>query len=82
MTPISTSTTAIDETIILRRAKRLSSSIRKRYGVYSGRQQNRQEFVNYLDSHPFAVETFGRFVNHVLRLVDDNPENALSRGYF
>lgn len=40
MTPINTSTTAIDEIIILRKAKRMSSDMRSRFNTYQGRTQN------------------------------------------
>ena len=83
MTPISTRTTAIEEIIILRKAKRLASSIRQRFNTVTGRQQNRETFVEYLSAHPFAVESFARFVSHIRRSFEsDSEDNVLSRGYF
>ena len=41
MTPISTATTDIDEILIVRKAKRISSNIRKEFSTYLGRQKNR-----------------------------------------
>lgn len=55
MTPISTSITAIDEILILRRAKRMSSSLRSLFSSYEGRRDGREMFVAYLDAHPFLM---------------------------
>lgn len=83
MTPISTSTTAIDEIIILRKAKRLSSSIRRRFNTVKGRQENRQAFIDYLNAHPFSVDSLSRFLTHIRDLIESDAENdVLSRGYF
>ena len=71
MRPINTSTTAIDEIIILRRAKRVSSNIRSQYNTYPGRQKNRQDFIAYLDANPISIEGFNRFVAHISRLIDE-----------
>ncbi len=48
MTPINTSTTAIDEILILRKAKRLPSNVRRAFNTVKGRRQNRESFVEYL----------------------------------
>ena len=42
MTPISTATTDIDEILIVRKAKRISSNIRKEFCTYGRRQKHRQ----------------------------------------
>ncbi|MCK6624225.1 MAG: Bpu10I family restriction endonuclease [Anaerolineae bacterium] len=83
MTSISTSTTAIDEIIILRKARRLPADIRGRFNTIQGRQQYRTIFIEYLEANPLAVETFTRFLNHILSLIKDDTEgNILTRGYF
>jgi hypothetical protein len=83
MTPISTSTTPIDEIVILRRAKRLSSSIRSAFGTVAGRRNSRTSYVGYLTAHPLAPETFSRFLSHIRQLVSNNEESdILARGYF
>lgn len=83
MTPISTSTTAIDEIIILRKARRLPADIRGRFNTSQGRQQYRTAFIEYLEANPLAVETFTRFLGHILSLIKDDTEgNILTRGYF
>jgi hypothetical protein len=83
MTPINTDTTAIDEVIILRKAKRLPSNFRRHFSTATGRRQARATFTEYLDSHPFSLETFARFLGHVRRMIDVGVEDgALTRGYF
>lgn len=85
MTPISTSTTAIDEIIILRKSRRIPSDMRKEFNTVEGRRRSREYFVNYLDTHPFAPSSFTRFLNHIHRLIAVDPldeEDVLTRGYF
>lgn len=83
MTPISTSTTAIDEIIILRKAKRISSNIRAKFNTVEGRRENREFFANHLRTNLFETEIFLRFLVHIRRLIEDNSENdVLERGFF
>ncbi|MBF0606261.1 MAG: Bpu10I family restriction endonuclease [Magnetococcales bacterium] len=83
MTPISSNTTAIDEIIILRKAKRISSSIRQNFNTYDKRQQQRDYFINYLKINPFSEEAFDRFISHVEGVVKEtNEDEILKRGYF
>ena len=85
MTPISTAVTAIEEVIVLRKARRLSANVRRRFSTAVGRVETRDEFVQYLDEHPFAPDAFRRFLSHVERLFGDRSENerdVLERGWF
>lgn len=85
MTPISTATTDIDEILIVRKAKRISSNVRKMYSTYAGRQANREWYVNYLQTNPYAVDIFRRFIDHILSQVRDEDlieESVLNLGYF
>lgn len=83
MTPISTATTAIDEVLILRKAKRISSNVRGGFASSEGRQSNRQLYRNYLTSHPISTEPLLRLINHIRNIVDIGGENdVLARGYF
>lgn len=83
MTPISTSATAIDEIMILRKCKRLPANIRNQFNTRKGRKNNREIYVNYLQAHPLSADTFARFVSHVYRLFrNDTEDNVLARGYF
>jgi len=85
MTPLSTAPTDIDEILILRCAKRLSSNIRKNFSSKDGRQKNRDGFENFLKTNPFKVEVFKRIVNHIKGVLDDddpNEEDVLVHGFF
>lgn len=85
MTPISTSTTDIDEILVLRKAKRLSSNIRKNFASYEGRVSNRDYYTNYLTSNPYAIDVFTRFINHIISQMQNEDlieDSVLNLGYF
>lgn len=85
MTPISTATTDIDEILIMRKAKRISSNIRKSFNTYSGRQALREWYANYLTVHPYDWKMFKRFIEHIIsqmRNEDLVEESVLEVGYF
>ena len=85
MTPISTITTAIDEIIVLRKQKRLSSSIRREYSTAKGRRRSRSSYVDYSTQYPLSPDMFMRFLEHVAILLNSkqsDEETALQRGYF
>ena len=85
MTPISSSTTDIDEVMILRKAKRISSNIRGTYNTYRGRQDGREYYSNFLHDHPCSSEVFQRFVNCIFAQLDDIQlieEDVLEAGHF
>ncbi|MDR0668914.1 MAG: Bpu10I family restriction endonuclease [Treponema sp.] len=83
MTPINSSTTAIDEIIILRKAKRIGSSERQNYSSSNERLMKSDSYKNFINSHPYAVDTFTRFIEHINELLEDVKENEiLNRGYF
>jgi hypothetical protein len=85
MSPISSSLTAIDEILILRKAKRLSSNVRSAFSTVEGRKKSRDEFAQHLDSYPFSPDVFLRFLTEIGHLIghDDLDEtDVLSKGYF
>jgi len=85
MTPQSTASTDIDEVIILRKQKRMSSNIRSGFGTSKGRKKGRNAFLKFLKDNPFRPEMFLRFVNHLTGLlgVEAPEENVvLDKGYF
>ena len=85
MTPISTAVTAIEEVIVLRKAKRMSANVRSNFATSGGRAQNRDIFEQHLDEHPFSPDAVRRFLSHVERLLsagDDDEQHALERGWF
>ena len=83
MTPINSSITAIDEVIILRKSKRLSSTIRNEFSNFKGRQAYRDEMQQHLVSNPYSIEMFTRIANHITRLFEDSSEDTiLKQGHF
>lgn len=85
MSPLSTAPTDIDEVIILRKAKRLSSNIRSKYSTAAGRQKNRDSYVNFLEKNPLRQDMFCRLVEHIRELIKNEApveENVLELGYF
>lgn len=83
MIPISTSTTAIDEVIVLRRAKRLPSNVRRSFSTAEGRSRGRAAFEAYLNEHPKDPQPFSRYIDHISRIVSSVAEDdVLARGFF
>lgn len=83
MTPINSSTTAIDEIIILRKAKRMSSNERQNFSSSNERMIKLDDYKKFISSHPYMVDTFTRFISHINELLEDTEENQiLDRGYF
>lgn len=83
MTPISSGTTAIDEVLILRKAKRISSNIRSSFSTVEGRQNYRDEYQQYLKENPFSIEVLRRIVSHLQMLIENSSEvDVLERGHF
>lgn len=85
MAPLSTAPTDIDEIIILRKAKRLSSHIRKNFNTSAKRQSRRAEYAKHLQEHPFRAEMFHRFLSHIRELlVNESPaeKDVLELGFF
>ncbi len=85
MTPLSTAPTDINEILLLRKAKRISSNVRAKYATFAGRQANRVGYVKYLADNPFRVEVFERFINHIRSILRDEApveSDVLTRGYF
>ena len=83
MTPVSSSTTAIDEVLILRKARRIPAHIRSSFSSVQGRRVARQEYQQYLEQHPFSIEVFRRIILHVQNLIADRSEDdVFKHGHF
>lgn len=85
MKPISTSTTDIDEILILRKAKRMNSNVRGQFSSFSGRQKNRSFYKDYLTNNPYSLDMFTRFAEHIIGSVSNQElieESVLDIGYF
>ena len=85
MTPINASVTAIEEVIILRKAKRLGADVRRDFSTVPGRAANRDCFQAHLTQHPLAASSFHRFLFYVERMLGDrdaSEHDVLDRGWF
>ncbi len=86
MAPINTRLTAIDEVIVLRKAKRLQSNIRESFSNAGERRKKAQWHSEFLDKHPLSRDGFERFVFHLNECFPEAKQDAedivLRRGYF
>jgi len=86
MAPIDTKLTPIDEVVILRKAKRLSSNVRDQFSTAAGRQSARPAYVKHLEDHPLSVDSFKRLIFHLQDVFPNEPSQTettiLQRGYF
>lgn len=85
MTPISTATTDIDEILIVRKAKRISSNVRKEFSTFPGRQAHRAWYIDYLKNNPYSADIFKRFIDHIFSQMKNEDlieESVLDLGYF
>lgn len=85
MTPVSTAPTDIDEVLILRKAKRISSNVRSSFSTHAGRMEKHDWYRGFLLSFPFSVDVFQRFIAHIERLINNEDPveaNVLEDGFF
>ncbi len=85
MTPLSTAPTDIDETLILRKAKRLNSSIRRHFSTNVGRRIHRDLFTRYLMDHPLRADIFQRLLGHINGVLNEKApleDDVLRQGFF
>lgn len=82
MTPLATTTTYIDEVLLLRKAKRISSNVRSSFSTRQGRERAQQEYKDYLRDNCFKVEVFARFCDHIAGLFPSTEGAVLEHGYF
>lgn len=85
MTPISTRLTAIDEVVVLRKAKRLPSNVRTHFANAQGRRSARGSLADFLKASPLSLDCFLRVVEHLREcfpIEDVSERSVLDRGYF
>lgn len=86
MTPITTKLTSIDEVIVFRKAKGLSSNVRAEFSTVEGRHKSKKAYEQFLDKNPIRLECVGRFIWHLNECFPEKEEDAedvvLGRGYF
>ncbi|MGL5064905.1 MAG: Bpu10I family restriction endonuclease [Microcoleus sp.] len=85
MTPMSIISTQIDDVLIVRKAKRMSSNLRQEYRTPKERKFHRQEYIDFLDSSKYYPDVFQRMIDKIQTLIDNTSpsiENVLNQGYF
>jgi hypothetical protein len=85
MTPRSTTATYIDDVLIVRKAKRMSSNVRQEYRTAKDRKAHRNEYVKFLEGAKYHADVFQRMIDKIQATVDDTDPtagNVLKRGYF
>ena len=85
MTPVSLTTTHIDDVLIVRKAKRMSANLSQEYRTADERQARRDEYVRFLKSSEYCADVFQRMIDkvqHVLDTAAPKTHDVLSRGYF
>lgn len=85
MTPVSITSTQIDDVLIVRKAKRISSNVRQEYRSAEARRKHRQAYVNFLESAQYCADVFQRMIDKIQAVVDDTDPQAdrvLKQGHF
>jgi SAM-dependent methyltransferase len=85
MTPVSITSTHIDDVLIVRKAKRMSSNVRQEYRNAKERRDRRDEHVQFLDSSKYYADVFQRMIDKIQRMIDETDpelESVLKKGYF
>jgi hypothetical protein len=86
MRPIDTSSTDIEEVILLRKSSRLGAQVRQRFSSVAGRTASLQMFTEFYDAHPFQVDCFQRIISHMKSVYPEtillDEQTVLNKGYF
>ncbi|MBO1347969.1 MAG: Bpu10I family restriction endonuclease [Hormoscilla sp. GUM202] len=85
MTPVSIISTQIDDVLIVRKARRMSSNIRQEYRTPESRRLHRQEYIDFLDYSRYYGDVFQRMLDKIQALIDDaspSIDEVLNQGHF
>ncbi len=85
MTPLSITTTHIDDVLVLRKTKRMQASIRQMYKTAKDREKKQGEYNEFLEKAKYHTDVFERMVRKVQNMADTaDPQtgSVLDRGYF
>ncbi|MBW2032394.1 MAG: Bpu10I family restriction endonuclease [Deltaproteobacteria bacterium] len=85
MTPVSIMSTHIDDVLIVRKAKRMSSNVRQEYRTGKDRRAHRNEYIRFLETAKYHADVFQRMIDKIQTIADDTDPTAgkvLKRGYF
>jgi len=85
MTPVSITSTHIDDVLIVRKAKRMSSNVRQEYRTAADRRAQRDEYIKFLEAAKYHADVFQRMIDKIQAMADDIDPTAvkvLKRGFF
>ncbi|MBF2017793.1 MAG: Bpu10I family restriction endonuclease [Rivularia sp. T60_A2020_040] len=85
MTPVSIISTQIDDVLIVRKMKRMSSNIRQEYRTPEARRTHRQEYIEFLDASKYYPDVFQRMISKIQTLIDNTSpsvDKVLNQGHF
>jgi len=85
MTPVSITSTHIDDVLIVRKAKRMSSNVRQEYKTAKDRKAHRDEYITFIDTSKYYADVFQRMIDKIQSVADDaDPaaDKVLKRGHF
>lgn len=85
MTPVSITSTHIDDVLIVRKTKRMSSNIRQEYRTADDRKAHRDEYINFLEAAKYHADVFQKMIDKIQAMADDSDPTAgkvLKRGFF
>lgn len=85
MTPVSITSTQIDDVLIVRKSRRISANIRQEYKTPESRKQYRQEYADFIDASKYYADVFQRMIDKIQTLVEDTAPGVaqvLRRGHF
>ena len=85
MTPRSVTATQIDDVLIVRKAKRISSNIRQDFKTPEARKLHRKEHEEFIDASKYSAAVFQRMIDKIQLLIataDPSEKVVLERGFF
>lgn len=85
MTPVSIIPTHIDDVLIVRKAKRMSSNVRQEYRSAKERKAHREDYVEFLESAKYYADVFQRMIDKIQRVIDaaaPETDAVFKKGYF
>jgi hypothetical protein len=85
MTPISITSTLIDDVLIVRKSKRMTANIRQEFKTAEARRRYRQQYADFLEQSKYYHDVFQRMIDKIQARIDDanpDPNVVLSQGHF
>lgn len=85
MTPVSIASTQIDDVLIVRKCKRMSSNVRQEYHDPESRRKVRQEYADFIDASQYSAQVFQRMIDKIQARIDEaapDINTVIEHGYF